>query len=102
MYFWTTCCIFAEKIENMKKSIIYILLAITFILAVAAIVPWVFIGYGVYKVADTSEKVSDAIEKALDTPSEGLSKNNMTESDNEPTYLSLWTSSAIIIISFVW
>ena len=66
----------------MKKSIIYILLAITFILAVAAIVPWVFIGYGVYKVADTSEKVSDAIEKALDTPSEGLSKNNMTESDN--------------------
>lgn len=66
----------------MKKSIIYILLAITFILAVAAIVPWVFIGYGVYKVADTSEKVSDAIEKALDTPSKGLSKNNMTESDN--------------------
>ena len=55
----------------MKKSIIYILLAITFILAVAAIVPWVFIGYGVYKVADTSEKVSDAIEKALDTPSKG-------------------------------
>ena len=68
----------------MKKSIIYILLAITFILAVAAIVPWVFIGYGVYKVADTSEKVSDAIEKALDTPSKGSGSSRAREFHPHP------------------
>lgn len=71
----------------MKKSVVYTLLVITFILAVASIAPWIFIGYGIFKVADTTEKASSAIENVFDNPTEEQSHisnyaNEIGYSDN--------------------